>query len=320
MWPAVLEAVQAAERHWHGDDALPVTAELAIGHARRGPGTFNGNVDAMLFHATFAALCPLASSVSGTDTDSVSAYAGSADGDELARRVVYEFSGDNCGASEWRRTFAPAERTVHEHRRDVGWPFHVAVTAAGARRVAMPASVRVARAKTCRLQTPQPALNHASTRASQPASMRHNRSRCLRFAEAPAWLVRFTVVQETSVAFASNGIAGEHMYHIDEERYRVALRYVPVASHEPPEDGEVLVPAPDWTPDQAVAQAEWLLARLATAVGPDPVRVFARMQNDCNDYEMAAIEATLDRGDRAAKRRRTRLLRRADNPRPAVRV
>lgn len=277
---AILDAVYAAERDWRADEAEPATAELTLGDYG-GVDTFNANVPDGLFFATFQTLCPRAAAVTAMATDNVSKYALPDTADAQVREVC----------SEWRETFVCRPVSLHEHQcRNAGWPFHVAVFAMGERRVAVPAAVRTARALAARLKH-EPALNQPATRAGQPVQMRQRHRRCLQFAEAPAWLVQFTVTQISDVAVSHNGLVNEHMYTIGAERYGISLRYIPRASASVLEEGEIVALVPDWTPQQAVTQATWLLDVLATALGESPRAVAERLRRDYEVHEMSQFDS-----------------------------
>lgn len=260
---ALEASVREAQAHARlsNDAACAFELELRIGLVRTTSGrrTFVSNVNDKLFFATYAALSSSASSCTPKQTSRHAVYA-SGVREEVANATTRWTEKTPLRAAEYERPVA-------------GTWFDVRVAFSRERRVAEPDAVREARTIAARVRSP---LDNERTRAGMPVHSRARERRTLRFAEAGAWQLEWTIANATFVCEQDVGFGAlQHtLASARENTHEIELEYVG---------------GPDYAPGAAVDEALWLLERLSNALGTTAAERRRRLTDDRLRYERGHI-------------------------------
>jgi len=217
--------------------------------------SFNANVSARLFFATFEQLYEWAADVTAVGESTTMMY------DASAARCCVEPN----GAQTWVDKQVDGARI--DRRLADSW-FDVRVASAVERRVEAPDDVRHARRKIALLSAAARARSPFG-RAATPHTTRRRWRRSLRFGEARAWRVDFTVVRTARRRYSEHNGGG------------VVDLIVEEAPHDQHEiELELDAWQPNDTPAALATQCTWLIERIRSALGATYDDVRRRLRSD----------------------------------------
>jgi len=258
----LVASLSAAYERWRADGA---TAELELRLGKRSGREFLANIPAAFFYATFQVLVDRATSVSATDVSRHSRF-------DVAPDVRREDALSSVPqSSAWTRKTHVA---VHDCAL-ASW-FDARISLASETHVEPPTAVVRARALANNCENP---LAQAATRTGFPSFIRMRHRRSLTFAEAPAWRLDCTRVEQSFLKRYDNDATGRAEYSYsshktDGDVLELELEYV----------GERTLPT-----HEVVDQARWLLALVASALGATREAIDARLERDRLAFEYRYI-------------------------------